>query len=122
MKWQCAGFFVWGMAAGVAVCFLMLEWVVPMYAQDEPSCYLRLVAQKPNIVAVIRSDRTLDGQVGPGRQIAYMGAQDDDRVLDLALEPDVAFYFSECMFTQRDPINYPTTAYLPMLGGRYRAR
>lgn len=64
---------------------------------------------------MVRAPKAPDGTVsGPPEQVAYVGAQDQDRVADYVIEPDYS-YVTACGFWVRDPTIYWMTVYMPML-------
>jgi hypothetical protein len=91
-----------------------IGWHASAQAQTEWSS-LRLIADAPIIGAVIRAERAADGTVSQDRhQVAYIGAQDGDRVADVVLDPGYQ-YVVGCGFTLRDDVTYWSDVYLPVV-------
>ena len=85
----------------------------PARGVEIPS-FQRIYADAPISVVVVRASVDASGQVNPRKEaVGNITKDQNDRVLDYLSEPGYS-YVTACQFTQRDPITYWWTGYLPI--------
>lgn len=94
----------------------------PAHGQVADWSSWRTIAQPGISCVVVRAPKDAAGHIiGPSEPVSDLEAQAPDRVVDFPLAASWQ-YVQDCHFTATDGVIYEGYIYLPIVGGKYRAR